>query len=40
VRIEIARNDNPLARHAEVSLDMLSLLLIHYYDEIGLPDYG
>jgi len=40
VRIEIARNDNPLARHAEVSLDMLSLFLIHYYDEIGATDDG
>jgi hypothetical protein len=29
-RIEIARNYNPLARHAEVSLDVLSLFLIHY----------
>jgi hypothetical protein len=38
--IEIARNDNPRAWHAEVSLHLTRLLLIHYYDDVSAADYG
>jgi hypothetical protein len=39
-RIEIARNDNPLAGNAEIALEIASLVPIHYYDEIGVTNCG